>query len=81
VASAVGGIPLQITHKYSGLLCHSPEGAALQIKQLLNSPEYAGRLGANAKEHIRQNFLLARHLKDHMLLFLSLYNPEDIVYL
>lgn len=81
VASAVGGIPLQIAHKYSGLLCHSIEGAALHIKQLLNSPDYAAKLGINGKEHIRQNFLLTRHLKDYMLLFLSLYNPEDIVYL
>ncbi|MDB4349704.1 glycosyltransferase [Omnitrophica bacterium] len=81
VASAVGGIPLQIAHKYSGLLCHSIEGAALHIKQLLNSPDYAAKLGANGKEHIRQNFLLTRHLRDYMLLFLSLYNPGDIVYL
>lgn len=81
VASAVGGIPLQITHKYSGMLCHSVEGAALAIKQLLNTPDYAARLGANGREHIRQNFLLTRHLKDYMLLFLSLYHPEDIVYL
>lgn len=81
VASAVGGIPLQIAHKYSGLLCHSIEGAALHIKQLLNSPSYAAKLGDNGKEHIRQNFLLTRHLKDYMLLFLSLYNPGDIAYL
>ena len=81
VASAVGGIPLQITHKYSGLLCHSVEGAALAIKQLLNTPDYAAKLGANGKEHIRQNFLLTRHLKEYMLLFLSLYHTEDIVYL
>ncbi len=81
VASAVGGIPLQIAHKYSGLLCHSVEGAAMHIKQLLNNPDYAEKLGANAKEHVRQNFLLTRHLKDYMLLFLSLYSKEDIIYL
>ena len=81
VASNVGGIPLQIKHKYSGLLCHSIEGAAFAIKQLLNSPEYAQRLGENGREHIKNNFLLTRHLKDYMLLFLSLYHQEDIVYL
>ncbi len=81
VASAVGGIPLQISHKYSGLLCHSIEGAAFSIKQLLNSPEYAQKLGENGREHIRQNFLLTRHLRDYMLVFLSLYNSNDIVYL
>ena len=79
VASAVGGIPLQIAHKYSGMLCHSVEGAALSIKQLLNTPDYANMLGANGKEYIRQNYLLTRHLKDYMLLFLALYHTEDIV--
>lgn len=81
VASNVGGIPLQIKHKYSGLLCHSIEGASFAIKQLLNSPEYARKLGENGRAHIRNNFLLTRHLKDYMLLFLSLYHPEDVVYL
>lgn len=81
VASNVGGIPLQITHKYSGLLCHSIEGAAFALKQLLNTPEYGKKLGKNGHEHIKKNFLLTRHLKEYMLLFLSLYHPEDVVYL
>ncbi len=79
VASAVGGIPLQVTHKHSGLLCRSVEGAAFALKQLLNSPDYARTLGANGREHVRRNFLLTRHLKDYMLLFLALYHGEDLV--
>ncbi len=81
VASAVGGIPLQIKHKYSGLLCHSVDGAAFALKQLLNSPDYAKKLGDNGREHVRNNFLLTRHLKEYMLLFLTLYNDKDMVYL
>ncbi|MFN3531282.1 MAG: glycosyltransferase [Candidatus Brocadia sp.] len=81
VASSTGGIPLQIKNKYSGLLCHSISGAAFAVKQLLNSPEYAKRLGENGREHVRQNSLLTRHLKDYMLLFQCMYHPEDIVYL
>ncbi|MDD4909493.1 MAG: glycosyltransferase [Candidatus Omnitrophica bacterium] len=79
VASNVGGIPLQIKHKYSGLLCHSIEGASFAIKQLLSSPEYAGKLGENGREHIKNNFLVTRHLRDYMLLFLSLYYQEDVI--
>jgi trehalose synthase len=79
VASAVGGIPLQITHKYSGLLCHTIQGAAFAIKQLLNAPEYAKKLGENGQEHIRNNFLLTRHLRDYMLMFLSLYHTENVI--
>lgn len=81
VAANVGGIPLQIKHKYSGLLCHSIQGAAYAIKQFLNSPEYAKRLGENGREHIRNNFLITRHLRDYILLFLSLNYAQDIVYL
>lgn len=79
VASNVGGIPLQIKHKYSGMLCHTIEGAAFSIKQLLNAPEYARRLGENGREHIKQNFLLTRHIREYMLLFLSLYSNKDVV--
>jgi len=81
VASNVGGIPLQINHKYSGLLCHSVQGAAFAIKQLLNSPSYARKLGENGREHIKNNFLITRHLRDYMLLFLSLYYEGDYIYL
>jgi len=81
VASAVGGIPLQITHKYSGLLSHTVQGTAYWIRQLLHSPDYARRLGENGKAHIKQNFLLTRHLRDYLLLFLSLEQTDDIIYL
>jgi trehalose synthase len=81
IASAVGGIPLQIAHKYSGILTRSIEGTAYWIKQLLNEPEYARRLGENGREHVRMNFLITRHIRDYLLLFLSLYTDKDIVFL
>ncbi len=81
IAGAVGGIPLQISHKYSGILTHTVEGTAYWLKQLLNSPEYAKRLGLNGHEHVKQNFLLTRHLREYFLMFLSLYYHEDIVHL
>jgi trehalose synthase len=79
IASAVGGIPLQIAHKHSGILTHSIEGTAYWIKQLINEPEYAKQLGTNGREHIRNNFLITRHLKDYLLLFLSLFHKGDVV--
>ncbi|MBI4597542.1 MAG: glycosyltransferase [Candidatus Omnitrophica bacterium] len=81
VASAVGGIPLQVKHRHSGLLVHSVEGAAYAIKQLLGNPEYAKRLGENGREHVRQNFLLTRHLRDYLLTFLTLDGSGDLRYL
>lgn len=82
IAGAVGGIPLQITHKYSGILTHSIDGTAYWLKQLLQSPEFAKKLGENGKEHVRNNFLLTRHLRDYLLLFLSFgRDGEEIIYL
>ena len=81
IASAVGGIPLQITHKYSGILTYSIEGTAYYLKQLLNDPEYAEKLGASGREHIRNNFLITRHIRDYLMLFISLYHDEDMIYL
>jgi len=81
VASAVGGIQLQIKNKFTGLLCHSVEGAAFALKLLLGNPDYAQWLGKNGLEHVRQNFLITRHLKDYLLLFVSLYYADDVIYL
>ncbi len=81
VASATGGIPLQVRHKYTGLLSHGIEGTAYAIKQLLANPEYAQWLGKNGREHVKENFLITRHLKEYMLVFLTLGRREDIIYL
>lgn len=81
IAGAVGGIPLQITHKHSGILTHSIDGTAYWIKQLINEPAYAARLGANGHEHVKDNFLITRHCRDYLLLFLSLFHDGDTVYL
>jgi len=81
VASAVGGIQLQVKNKLTGLLCYSVEGAAYAVKRLLSNKEYAAWLGKNGREHVRQNFLITRHLKDYLLLFISLYHPADAIYL
>ena len=81
IASAVGGITFQITHDYNGLLTRTIEGTAYAIKELLCNPGYAKRLGRNARESAKQNLLVTRHIRDYLLLFLSLYHPGDIVYM
>lgn len=72
IASAVGGIPRQVIHKLTGLLVHSIEGAAYQIRFLLSNPDFARKLGENGHEHVKENFLITHNLKRYMLLFLSL---------
>jgi len=80
VASAVGGIPLQIIHNHTGLLVHSVEGAALKIKYLLTHPEAAQKLGENGYQHVKQHFLITRHLRDYLAVIFSLSHPgQDII--
>ena len=82
IGGAVGGIKQQIINGITGFLVHSPEGAAQRTVQLLRDPELCRRLGENGHQHVKQNFLLTRHLKDYTLMMLALDYPyEHIVFL
>jgi trehalose synthase len=72
VASAVGGIPTQVIHKHTGLLAHSVEGTAYQVRYLLTHPHIAARLGEQGYEHIREDLLVTGNLKRYLTLFLHL---------
>jgi trehalose synthase len=72
VASAVGGIPSQVIHKHTGLLAHSIEGTAYQIRYLLSHPTLAERLGEQGHKHVREQFLVTGNLKRYLTLFLHL---------
>ena len=72
VASAVGGIPDQVIHKHTGLLAHSVEGTAYQIRFLLSHPEIAAKLGEHGHDHVKENFLITHNLKRYLTLFLIL---------
>ena len=72
VASAVGGIPLQILHEHTGLLAHSIEGTALQTIRLLDNPDLRRTLGVEGRAHVRDNFLHTREVRDYIAVFASL---------
>jgi len=76
IAGAVGGIPLQVIHNFTGVLVHSIEGAAYQIRYLLNNPDEAKKIGQYGKAHVREKFLLTRYLRNYLLLFIILKNQN-----
>ena len=84
IAGAVGGIPTQVVHKLTGVLVHSVEGCAYQIRYLLTHPEYAAQLGKNGREHVKENFLMTTNVKRWLLLFQILlgttrpHSPEEV---
>jgi trehalose synthase len=78
IAGAVGGIPNQIIHKLTGVLVHSVEGCAYQIRYLLTHPEYARRIGAAGREHVKENFLMTTNVKRWLLLFRILAGTKPV---
>jgi trehalose synthase len=72
VASAVGGIPLQVLHERTGLLARSIEGAAFQTIRLLDNADLRHDLGVEGRAHVRDNFLHTREVRDYVAVFTSL---------
>ncbi len=79
IGGATGGIPMQVLDGATGYLVNSAEGAAHRIISLLKNPELAKKLGETGKEHVRNNFLITRQIKDYLLLMLSLEGPSGVV--
>jgi trehalose synthase len=71
VASNVGGIPLQIESGKNGYLCESTDAQAFAdcVVEILKHPDHARELGKNARETVRQKFLVTRILSDYLDLF------------
>ncbi|MFZ0803271.1 MAG: glycosyltransferase [Terriglobales bacterium] len=76
IAGAVGGIPNQIIHKLTGVLVHSVEGCAYQIRYLLTHPEFAAGLGKNGREHVKENFLMTANVRRWLLLLRILLSRD-----
>lgn len=68
VASNIGGIPSQIEDGRSGYLLEptDTEGFAERTVHLLNNPDEATELGRQAKERVRDKFLITRLLSDYL---------------
>jgi trehalose synthase len=70
VASNIGGIPSQVLDGENGFLLKPKdyEGFAEKIVWLLKHPEQAKEMGKKGKEHIKNNFLITRHVNDYVQL-------------
>ncbi|MEJ2254675.1 MAG: glycosyltransferase [Nitrospirota bacterium] len=71
IGGAVGGIPLQVAHGVTGFLVHSVDGAAFRIRQYLNNPEMARRMGEAGREYVRNSFLITRQARDYLSLWFA----------
>jgi trehalose synthase len=72
VAGKVGGIVIQIQDGVSGYLVTSPEECAARCLDLLRDPALRKRMAQAGREHVRENFLITRDLRDQLELVASL---------
>jgi trehalose synthase len=77
IGSAVGGIPAQIIPNLTGVLVHSIEGTAYQIRYLLSHPDAAKKMGEYGHEYVKEKFLITRNLRRYLLLFHVLSHPGE----
>ena len=75
IGGTAGGVSAQIVNEATGFIVHSVEGAAFRIRYLLSNPNVMSRMGAMAKDHVRRNFLITRHLSDYLTM-LKLLSPD-----
>ncbi len=72
IGGDVGGIPLQVHDGETGYLVSSPEECAERALTVLRDPGFGKWLGRRGKEHVRQNFLTPRLLRDWLRIFKGL---------
>ncbi len=73
VASRVGGIPEQVIDGQTGFLVDPQDikGCAEKVIALIKDKKLAAKMGKEAKEFIRQKFLITRHLNDYLDLLID----------
>ena len=71
VTTPVGGIRIQVSHGINGLMTRDDAEMAAAVVSLLKHPELGQRLGQQAREHVRQNFILPVYLKRWLEMLLA----------
>ncbi|MCX5917788.1 MAG: glycosyltransferase [Deltaproteobacteria bacterium] len=68
IGGFTGGITVQLVYGVTGFTVNSVEGTAFRIHHLLDNPEVMTKMGQDAREFVRRNFLITRHLGDYLAL-------------
>ena len=68
VAGRAGGIPMQFPEGYENYLVESIEECAAKCVYLLHHPGEKAKFGREGKQHVRENFLLPRLVRDDIKL-------------
>ena len=67
IAGRAGGLTLQVLDGKTGFLIKSTEECAERALSVLQDSDMAEEMGRQAREHVRENFLITRVLRDNLL--------------
>src|SRR5438105_5165791 len=77
IGGDVGGIRYQIEDGVNGFLVASVEQAAERIVKLLKDEKLREEMGKNARETVREKFLLTRYVEEYLDLFETFSRPRN----
>jgi trehalose synthase len=66
IGGDTGGIRLQVVNHQTGFLVRTPEGAAMRIRYLMRHAGLRRAMGERGREHVRENFLVTRQLREYL---------------
>jgi trehalose synthase len=72
IGGDVGGIRLQVINHQTGFLVNTPEGLAHRVRFLLRHRTRMKEMGETGRRFVLENYLLTRHLREYLTLFLVL---------
>jgi len=78
IGTNVGGIPLQIKDKKTGYIIKDCNEGVKRTLNLLENDKLRKRMGKQAHEHVKKNFLITRLLQDYIDLFNEYYPKPDL---
>jgi trehalose synthase len=77
IGGDTGGIRIQVVNHHTGFLVNSPQGAALRIRYLLYHQDKLKEMGNKARQFVRENFLITRHLREYLTLMLAVLHGVE----
>ena len=69
VARPAGGIKLQVINGVTGYLVENVNEAAKYVVHLIRNPKIREELGKNGHKHVKENFIITKHLKNYLKIF------------
>ncbi|MBS3819455.1 glycosyltransferase [bacterium] len=76
VASNIGGIPEQVVNQETGFLVepHDINDCAEKVTTLLQDKKLREEMGNKGREHVKNKFLITRHISDYLSLLIDVFN-------